>query len=313
MNWIEVSIITTSEAVEAITSFIHDMGANVSILDPNDLKDFKTELNWVILDDSLLVSDDTIIKVYFPEDVKIEDKVLYVKEKLKYISQFVDIGKGEVNICKIDEEDWANEWKKYYTTIKVSNRIVIKPTWEEYIKNDGEVVIELDPGMAFGTGTHETTRLCIKLLEKYVNSKSIVFDVGCGSGILSICSSKLGATKVVGCDLDPIAVSASNKNISLNKVSNIEIREGNFLDVFDDTADVIVSNIGADAIIFITSIVGKFLRKNGLFISSGIILDRTKEVKDTLQKNNFSIIEIQNEGEWVTIIARKDKYAKILY
>jgi ribosomal protein L11 methyltransferase len=133
LNWIEVTILTTSEAVDAISDFIQELGANVSISDPNDLKNFKTDLNWVIIDEALKSSEDVIIKAYFPENRDIEGKILYIEEKLKVISKYLDIGKGQVKTNLINEEDWANGWKKYYKTIKVTDKIVIRPTWEQYI------------------------------------------------------------------------------------------------------------------------------------------------------------------------------------
>lgn len=305
MEWIEVTIITISEAVEAITAFIHELGANVSIQDPKDAASFKTDLNWIIIDEKLLEQKDTIIKAYFTEDDSVETKIELLKSKLKEISGYLDIGKGEVFIKNVSEEDWANGWKKYFKPIKISDKIVIKPTWETYEKTDCEIVVELDPGMAFGTGTHETTRLCVKLLEKYIDKNSVVYDIGCGSGILSICASKLGAASIIGCDLDPVAVSSSKSNIALNDLSNIEVKEGNLLDVFDDKANIIVANIGADAIIYLAGMVGNYLNSEGIFISSGIILSRLEEVKSALQNNNFNIIEVLIEGEWVAVVSKK--------
>lgn len=304
LNWIEVTILTTSMAVDAVSNVVFELGANVSISDPGDLKGFKTDLNWVILDESLKAGEDVIIKAYFPKSEDVENKINYIKEQLTMISEYLDIGKGTVTSKVIDEEDWANGWKKYYKTIKVTERIVINPIWEEYQPLPGEIVLKMDPGMAFGTGTHETTRMCLKLLERYVAEGKTVYDIGCGSGILSICADLLGAKKVIGCDLDPVAISASNSNAGLNNTDNIDFREGNLLDVFEGRSDIIVANIGADAIIYLAGIVKKYLEKDGLFISSGIILDRSEEVKIALERQGFEITEILTEGEWVAIVCR---------
>ena len=307
--WIEVSVITKSEALEPVAGIFYDLGCpNVSIEDPQDLLSREQgPLTWDFADINILEHKGTaaVIKAYFSQDDKVEEIVKAVKEKLEEIKEFgIDIGEGSVEYKSMHEEDWANNWKKYYKPVKITDKIVIKPTWEDYEKRDGELIIELDPGMAFGTGTHETTRMCIKALDKYVEPNTTVFDVGCGSGILAIAAAKLGAKHVVGVDLDPVAVDSSKENISFNDLDNIEVLEGNLLDVVEGKADIVVANIIAEIICVLTEDVKKALNKDGLFITSGIIHDRVDMVKEKFEECGFEVIEINKDGEWNCIVAK---------
>jgi ribosomal protein L11 methyltransferase len=212
------------------------------------------------------------------------------------------------SIKDVFEEDWANAWKQYYKPIKIGNKIVIKPTWEDYKAEPGDLVIEMDPGMAFGTGTHETTMMCIKFLEKYVKPDSVVFDVGSGSGILGISAAKLGAKHVECVDIDKVACKVAKENAEHNNVvGKLEVKCGSLLEVISEKADVIVANIIADIIIGFTPDVWKALNPKGIFISSGIIRDRRDEVLDKISSSGFEVIEVMEMGEWCAIAAgRKD-------
>lgn len=195
---------------------------------------------------------------------------------------------NEITINTVDDEDFAETWKKYYKPIKIGNRILIKPSWEEYTLDENDILIELDPGMAFGTGTHETTAMCTEALEKYVKPEDIVYDIGCGSGILSIVAAKLGAKKVVGVDLDELCVKVSNENIVLNHVKQIvEIKKGNLLDVVEGKANIIVSNIIAEIIASMTKDLKHYLVDNGIFITSGIIIEK------------IPLVEFCSIGKWI--------------
>lgn len=307
--WIEVSVITKSEAVEPVAGIFYDLGCpNVSIEDPEDLLSREQgPLTWDFADINILEhkGEASVVKAYFSQDDKIEEIVNAVKDKLQEVKEFgIDIGQGSVEYKEMHEEDWANNWKQYYKPVKITDKIVIKPIWEDYKKQDGELIIELDPGMAFGTGTHETTRMCIKALDKYVKPNTTVFDVGCGSGILAIAAAKLGAKHVVGVDLDPVAVASSKENISFNSIDNIEVLEGNLLDVVDGKADIVVANIIAEIICVLTEDVKKALNKDGLFITSGIIHDRVDMVKEKFEECGFEVLEINKDGEWNCIVAK---------
>ena len=311
MKWIEVTIKTTTEAVEAVTSILYECEVGgVVIEDPNDfLFQDKEDIAWDYIEENVFDTgyEGVIIKAYLNEQKNIVGEVEMVREKIKLLPTYgINIGEGSVNITEVDEQDWANSWKQYYKPAKVGEKIVVKPTWEEYQKNEGDIVIELDPGMAFGTGTHETTTMCIKELEKRINNEDVVFDIGCGSGILSIAAAKLGAKKTIGVDLDEVAVKVSKENAELNNVdSSVEIRYGNLMNVVTEKADIVVANIIADIIAILAKDVSNFLNDDGLFIASGIILDKIEFVKAALLENNFEILEVNTMGEWSAIVSKK--------
>ncbi|GAA0856743.1 MULTISPECIES: 50S ribosomal protein L11 methyltransferase [Clostridium] len=308
-TWIEVKVLTTSEAVEPISGIFYTLDCKgVSIEDPNDILGREQgPLTWDFADINVLEhkGEYAVVKGYFSDEDNIDEVVTYVKEKVKEIKDMgFDIGRGEVLVEKTHEEDWANNWKKYYKPSKVGEKIVVKPIWEDYEKKDDELVVELDPGMAFGTGDHETTRMCIQALEKYVEKDSTVFDVGTGSGILAIAAAKLGAKKAVGVDLDPVAVESAKENVSYNNLDNIEVLYGNLVEVIEGKADIVVANIIAEIICILIDDVKRVLKQGGMFITSGIIHERVKMVTDKLEESGFEVIKVNKDGEWNCIIAK---------
>jgi ribosomal protein L11 methyltransferase len=309
MKWIEVQIKTTTEAVEAVSNILYEVGVGgLAIEDPNDIILQTANDDWDFIDSSLLDQDfeGVIVKGYFPESEDLIDKIELIKQNVEKIPLYnLDKGLGEVTTTEVYEKDWAHAWKKYYKPKKVAKNVVIKPSWEEYIADKDDIIIELDPGMAFGTGTHETTIMCIQQLENYVKSGSTVFDVGCGSGILSVAAAKLGARRVIGVDLDELCVKVSKDNIKINNVEDlVEIRHGNLLDVVNEKAEVVVSNIIAEIIIILSKDIKKFLKNNGVFIASGIINEKIGSVKQALIEENMEIVEIINMGEWACIVSK---------
>lgn len=310
-EWMEVTVVTSSEAVEIVTGLYYACGLNgVSILDSLDVEFKKNnkvgKTDWDYFDEDLLnIEDGAVIKGYFKYDEEFDGKVAYIKNGINNLEDMgIDKGKGEVFVNKVNEEEWENNWKKYYKPTKIGEKVVVKPTWEEYQINDGELIVELDPGMAFGTGTHETTRMCVKALEKNVEDNSVVFDIGTGSGILAIAASKLGAEKVIGVDLDMVAVESAKKNVGYNNLRNIEILYGDLMEVVEGKADIVVANIMADIIMFLAEGVKEFIKEDGLFISSGIIDSKEEEVAQKLISVGFEIIDIQRERGWVCITAK---------
>ncbi|HBH0227700.1 TPA: 50S ribosomal protein L11 methyltransferase [Clostridioides difficile] len=313
-NWIEVTIKTTTEAVEPITNILYEQGAGGAVIE--DPKDFlfqkKNELDWDYVEEEVFKKneeDDVLIKTYVSEEKNVMEFVEMIKQKVLGLKDFgIDIGEGSVSLDQVNEADWANAWKAYYKPTKVGQRVVVKPTWEDYAMQEGDLIIELDPGMAFGTGTHETTSMCIRELEKYVNKDSKVFDIGCGSGILAIAAAKLGAKEVVAVDLDEVAVKVAKENVLENKVEkSVSVMHGNLTDVIKDKADVIVANIIADIIKILAKDVQNFMKEDAIFISSGIILDKVEEVKESLIENGFEIVEVQKLGEWSAIVSKLKK------
>ncbi|MEA5007521.1 50S ribosomal protein L11 methyltransferase [Clostridium tyrobutyricum] len=310
-NWIELSIATTSSAVEAISGILYNTGVQgISVEDPEDIE-FKKKHpgDWDYFDNSLLKQKDyAIIRAYYKKNENFQESLNYIKESINNLQEFgIDKGKGTVTVKRVKEQDWENNWKQYYKPTKVGSKIVVVPIWENYKIADDEIPVYLDPGMAFGTGTHETTRMCIKMLENYVGSNSVVFDIGTGSGILSIASAKLNAKQVIGVDLDPVAVKSARENVTYNNISNIKILHGNLMDVVSGKADIIVANIIADIIIPLCDTVKKFLRPGGVFISSGILKEREQEVIDKLEKSDFTVEKIDEDGEWSCITAKYNK------
>ena len=312
MKWIEVQIKTTAEAVEIVSNILYKAGVDgLAIEDPHDIEMISKSQNdtdWNYIDPELFKSDfdGVLVKAYFPEDEELMDKIKLIKQNIEMIPQYdVDGGLGEVTLSEVYESQWKDIWKKYYKPKKIGEKIVVKPTWEDYVQQEGDIVLELDPGMAFGTGTHETTAMCIEALEKYMKQEDTVLDVGCGSGILSIAAAKLGAKKAIGVDLDEMAIRVSNENTALNNVTDkVDIRHGNLLEVVDEKADIVVANIIAQIIKILAPDVKKSLKENGVFIASGIILDKIEFVTHSLEEQGFEIIELVTMGEWACIISK---------
>jgi ribosomal protein L11 methyltransferase len=306
--WVEVKIVTTSEAVEPVSGIFYGMDVKgVAIEDPKDILNREQgPLTWDFADLNILEygGKAAVVKGYFSEDDDIEKLSAYIEGKMNDLRDMgIDVGEGKVVVQVVKEEDWANNWKQYYKPTKIGDNIVIKPIWESYDGRENEIIVELDPGMAFGTGTHETTRMCILALEKYITPDSTVFDIGTGSGILAIAAAKMKAKEVIGVDLDPVAVDSAKENVTFNNLDNIEILEGNLMDVVKGKADIIVANIIAEVICILVEDVKKFLNKDGYFISSGIIKERRDMVVEKLQATGFEIIEEFTEGEWVCLVA----------
>lgn len=307
MNWTEVQIKTNAELEDVISNILYDAGANgLAIEDPRDILEMmKSKGDWDFIDSSLINKDldGILIKAYFSESDDLENIIQEIKSRIDNNPELI-ADENIITINVVDDNDWAESWKKYYKPIRIGKNIIIKPSWEDYKLSEDDIMIELDPGMAFGTGTHETTIMCTEALEKLVKADDIVYDIGCGSGILSIVAAKLGASKVVGVDLDELCVKVSNKNIELNNVEDlIEIKNGNLLDVVEGKADIIVSNIVAEIIAGMTKDLKEYLNDNGIFITSGIIIDKIELVENALLENKFKILDIMKKNEWACIIA----------
>ncbi|ONI39112.1 ribosomal protein L11 methyltransferase [Candidatus Epulonipiscium fishelsonii] len=313
MDYIQIGIETDTEAVEALSYFLIDeLDAGVEVCDPKDVvTQDKTQVWYDLIDEKLLSKDMdvVIVKAYFNEEIDIEKTITQIKSQLNHISQFLKTGTGNITVLEIPEEKWANEWKKYYKPTLLGKNIIIKPTWEHFINESNKIIVEMDPGMAFGTGTHETTEMCAELLEKYLSNDkagSLVIDIGTGSGILGIIATKLGAKKVIGVDIDPMAVKVATQNIMLNNVADkMTAVSGNLIEVLDTRADIVVSNIIADIIVSLASEVDSILNENGIWISSGIINTKKEKVVETILNTGWHIIEIEEKNEWIAIVASR--------
>jgi ribosomal protein L11 methyltransferase len=311
VKWSEISIHTTNEAIEPISNILHEAGASgVVIEDPFELaKEREDQFGEIYqLDPQDYPDEGVIVKAYISVNSFLAETVDGIKEAISGLTHHnIDIGKNVVSIIEVNEEDWATAWKKYYHPVKISERFTIVPTWEEYIPvNSDELIIELDPGMAFGTGTHPTTVMCIQALERTVNKGDRIIDVGTGSGVLSIAGALLGAQKISALDLDQVAVTTAKMNIELNHVQDIvEVSQNNLLEGILEPVDGIVANILAEVIVRFTDDAAKVVKKDGYFIASGIIQQKKQEVKDALTKAGFEITETLLMEDWVALIAKK--------
>ncbi|GAA4706114.1 50S ribosomal protein L11 methyltransferase [Brevibacillus fulvus] len=311
MNWTEISIHTTAEAVEAVSNILHEAGANgVVIEDPEVLyRDWDTPFGEIYqLSPDDFPTEGVFVKAYFPvESVNITETVDFIRNQLHQLHTYdLDVGKAAIVVTDVHEDEWAHAWKKYYKPVSVSEHITIKPIWEEYTPREDELVIEMDPGMAFGTGTHPTTVLCLRALEKYLKPGDRVYDVGTGTAILSIAAVKLGAAHVLALDLDEVAVRSAQTNTEINHVDeHITVRQNNLLDGIEEPVELVVANILAEVIVRFTDDVARVLKPNGTFIASGIISAREDDVKRALQQANLEVIETVYIEDWVAIIAKK--------
>ncbi|MFK2824417.1 50S ribosomal protein L11 methyltransferase [Bacillus sp. B190/17] len=312
MKWSEISIQTTNEAVEPISHILHEAGASgVVIEDPFELirerEDRFGEI-YALNPHDYPEEGVVIIKAYLPVNSFLAETAEGITESIKNLANYnIDVGRNEMNITEVNEEDWATAWKQYYNPVKISEKFTIVPTWEQYERvSTDELIIELDPGMAFGTGTHPTTVMCLQALERYVQADDYVVDVGTGSGVLSIGAALLGAKRVTALDLDEVAVAAAKENIQLNKVEDtVTVLQNNLLDGINEQADIVVANILAEVILSFTDDVAKKVKPGGCFISSGIIGQKKEQVKEAVKAAGFEIEETMLMEDWVAIIARK--------
>lgn len=301
-KWLSFDIKCPKGYDEIISSILYDLGIeNLQIDDYQDVLDFKkNQPYWVVIDDEDFVEHDNVIIKAFYED----DKVNYDEIEAQ-IKEFSTNNNIDIQISKnkeIEDMDWANEWKKYYEPFYIGN-ILIKPSWID-IDESNHTVVEINPGMAFGTGLHETTNLCIEQLQELNLIDKIVLDIGCGSGILSVVSSKLGAKEVFATDIDPLAIEATLENANLNKISNINAVKGSLLDKVDKKYDVVIANILLNVLDILIPDLPKALKKDGVFICSGLINSQKDNIVNTLEKNNLEIVEVSEKGEWISIISR---------
>lgn len=310
MKWIEVFVKTTSEFEEEVTNILYEANIQgIIIEDFQDVLDLEKNKNdWDIIDPDLLNNyyEGIIIKGYLEEEDDVEEKIDFIKEKIHGLPRYdLDIRDTEVEINTIEETDWNQEWKKHFKPFPVGKNFLIKPSWEEIDEDTERKIIEIDPGMAFGTGTHATTLMCLEALENYLKEDDLVYDIGTGSGILAIAAGKLGANSI-GIDIDEDSVRTAKDNVKLNKCAdNVKIIKGNLLNKAMDKADIIISNIIADAIINMSGNLNKFLKDSGIFIASGILENKKEEVVQALKANKFEILETSVMDEWLCIVARK--------
>ena len=315
MKWNRFTIKTKTEAEDVVISALADVGIEgVEIQDKQPLtEEDKAQMFVDIMPEGPADDGIAYLNFYLEEDADTESILKDVRLALDEVRSYMDIGEGTIQESQTEDKDWINNWKTFFKPFRAAEDIVIKPTWETYEKEkDSDILIEIDPGIAFGTGSHETTKLCIQALDHYVKEGDSVLDVGCGSGILSIAALKLGAGHATAIDIDEVAVKVAAENMEVNHIpsSRYTLFDGDlisntFLKVKAGTGhDIVVANILADVIIPLTSVIRPHLKKGGLYITSGIIDTKEEEVRQTLLENGFEILAVEHMKEWCCFIAK---------
>ena len=308
MQWAEVSVDTSHEATELVSEILQELGAaGVVIEDPALLNEYIRSGLWDYTD--LKESEETEavrVKAYWALDEELEGKLQRLAARLDGLAAHgIDTGAGAVSWKAVADEDWAETWKEFFHTEKIGARTVIKPTWEEYEAGAGEIVAELEPGAAFGTGQHATTALCIRALEELVRPGMTVFDVGTGSGVLAIVAAKFGAKRVEAVDFDPVAVRVARENVRQNDVEDV-VRTGqsDLLKSVEGRADLIIANIIADIIVRLFGEAEAYLAPDGTMLLAGIIEDRLQDVVEAAALHGFAVEKIEQEKGWAAVIVK---------
>jgi len=323
LKWHELTVRVKAEAVEMVTNFLHELEADgVSVEESwEDRKPDSTRLGeWYDRPLNAIPPGWVEIKGWFPEGADMSAVTKILQSRIGELGAYgIDPGGFSLEDKLIDEEDWAESWKQYFKPIRVSDRLTIRPTWEPYEPGPGELVIDLDPGMAFGTGTHATTALCLRALDRAITGGEDVIDVGTGSGILAIGAVKLGARRVLALDLDPVAVASAKANAALNGLADrIDVRESDLLGVLKSgeasasgplnvtpPVDLVVANILADIILRFIDDVRAALKPGGLYIASGIYVNKEEAVRRGLEGAGFEIMRRDEQEDWIAFTARK--------
>lgn len=306
MEWQEISISTVPEAVEAVADIFYELGSNgVVIEDPELLRTMAGSGQWDAyeLPEELLNRSLTLVKGYLPVDGRLPEKLEELRAEVAEVMSRLGQPMPEISLTALNEEDWANSWKAYFKPLKIGERVVVCPSWESYEASEQDIVLDLDPGMAFGTGTHATTAMCVRFLEQYVKKNDKVLDVGTGTGILAMTAARLGAGQVTALDYDPTAVKVAAENIKKNKLEGrIDVKVNDLLAGISERADLIVANIIADIIIKLFPQAKTNLKENGVFIASGIIGERRDDVFHAGLDAGFELLEESCQEDWVAMV-----------
>ncbi|MCH4007068.1 MAG: 50S ribosomal protein L11 methyltransferase [Eubacterium sp.] len=321
MRYIEVSCETSETGIELLTAALDAAGiSDTEVSDPRDVEeimDKKESYEWDYIEESVVhkMEEAPRVSSYFPEGDEGRQQADKMKEVLQRVAEDVksgmygpDVDLGSMKITEQirDDADWKDKWKAYFKPFHVSEHLVVCPSWEKYDPQEGEKIITIDPGMAFGTGTHETTSMCLALLEKYLKKGTKVLDAGTGSGILSIAAALLGAGEVLGVDVDRDAVRVAQENIAINHCENIARAEfGDLTKGVDYEADLIVGNLMAELICMLAEGIAAHLHKDGVFIASGILTEKEDMVEKAVTEAGLDLIEKQEKGEWSAMVFQK--------
>lgn len=286
MRWADIEVATTPQAQDAVSNIMMEHGCG-----------------------GVAIQGDTpvVVACYLPVDDQLEDRLLLIRSRIKELPGLgIELGEGEITVKYAEDQDWAEAWKAFYHVTKPGKKIVIKPAWEDYESQPGDRVIELEPGMAFGTGLHATTKLCILALEKYMKPGMRVVDFGTGSGILAIAAAKLGASLVIAFDIDETAVQIARENVVANQVDDrVEVHQTGNPRFVGQSVDLMTANLVAQTIIENSEVLAGVFRTGGVLIASGIIEEKLLDVEQALRNNGFDIAETTAEGEWRAVVARR--------
>lgn len=322
MEWIEVFVAASQMGLEPVEGVLYQCGLNgLMIHDEADFAEFLENPNreWDYVADELVEEKQeqtTGITFFLRDNLYGREQLSQIKSALQSVKETekeLDLGSLEVTMKNVAEEDWANNWKKYFKPFPVGDKIMIKPSWEELPAQTDKIILKIDPGHIFGTGTHETTQLCMELIEKYVKKDDMVLDIGCGSGILSIASLLLDAKEADAVDIDPNAIQIAYENSDRNDIdrNRYHVKAGNILEDKGLQAsysgkkyDLVAANIVADVIIALTKQVPDYIKDGGIFLCSGIITERKEDVLEALKAANFAVLDIKEKTSWVAIATR---------
>ena len=303
--WTQVKVTVPLRELDELVAVMSMINNNLMIEDYSDIDTNLKTCYGDLIDEKILNANKDVasVSVFIPSDRSYMDDLAYIRQRCGELGLH-----AEVELVGVNEEDWANSWKAYYKPIKIGEKIVICPAWERYTPAEGEIVIRMDPGMAFGTGTHETTRLVIRLLEKYTKAGQLMLDVGTGTGILAICASRLGADLCRAYDIDPTAVRVARENIKDSGLSNVTCDQSDLLkqvSLEDGQYDLVCANIVADIIIRMTPDVGRYMKDDAVLLASGIIAERCDDVVACFEKNGFKVVEKLTDNDWCGLAVMK--------
>lgn len=310
MRWQELSVATSEEAAESVANLFYEVGAaGVVIQDPQDIARYLSEAAWEAFEISpdVLEAEHVVVKAYLPLNSSLDCRISYLEMQLAALEEHFPGFMAELSLTEISEEEWSQSWKAFYHPERVGQRIVVVPAWQKYEPTEDDLIVWLDPGMAFGTGTHPTTAMCIRFLERYITPGARVIDVGTGSGVLAVAAARLGAGQVTGVDIDPLATAIARENAAANSLAEIiMIQETDLLAGVLCDADLIVANIVADPALLLLPQAHQCLTSGGFLIVSGIIRHRLAEVQMALLSEGFAVIEIDHQDEWVAMVCQKE-------
>lgn len=306
MNYTRVTIYIKPETIEPLTALLVTRGIDgLELQDSSmywDLMKKEHSYDWDYLSEEVLALKNAPVTgiLYF------EDTETGINQMDDLLDELSSLPVEKVEVTSVSDDEWLTQWKQYFKPTKITDQIIVKPTWEPYQKRDqSELIIDLDPGMAFGTGTHSTTTLCMRLMERYLTRDRKVLDIGTGSGILSIGAALLGASSVLGIDIDPLAVEIAKENVKTNHLdSKIVIKEGDLITGVTEQVDLILANLIADLVVRLTDHLTKALFPGGIFISSGILIEQRTRVEAAIRKAGFDLLEILEDGDWCAIAAK---------